>query len=712
MAGDNHRKIVIIGGGVAGLAAAFELTKPGRYPGERVTIYQAGWRLGGKCATGRDDKRRIVEHGLHLWFGYYENAFQLLREVYDELPDASRRFATWRDAFRPQPFTQIGEAQLGESGGFIPFVWPRRAGSPGDGRRPSLPDAVAGVLDLLAQFHNALDEAGVQPTTRISSPPAHARAFDRLFGTRGGLASLTPREAVHAAARWWAGNGANISDPLHLAGVTGLLRDAAEAVRRHVAELPEPRPRDILLAETTDIAAAFMGGLVDDVILGRIPLDELDENEFRDWLVDNGADANNVARSPFLRALYDTMFQYDEGEASQPNYGAGTAAQVVLRVFGTYKGEAVWKPNAGLGEALISPLYQALVARGVRFAFFHKLEKVELSADGRAVARLHLARQADVSDDFKPTFDFDGLSCWPDTPPGGLEKGSEPQDDFESRWCSRKAKPDLVLTQGEDFDEVILALPLGAFKPLGPDLGPCAELIKANPRFRTMASEIGLVPSLSAQVWCRETLTELGWPAETAALVGGPRPLSIWADMTQLLEAEDWGVDAPKSLQYLCSVYGTQAYRDPRQAEEANAKARALTIDWFERKAGVFWPNAVQSGKEGESRFEWDALVDPLKRNGVERLDGQIVKANIDPWACCCGSAAGSTGWRLRADQSGFRGLLLAGSWIDTGLNTECIEAAVMSGKQASRALCGSPAHIAGESFLRGRVAPAGGAAR
>jgi hypothetical protein len=33
-------------------------------------------------------------------------------------------------------------------------------------------------------------------------------------------------------------------------------------------------------------------------------------------------------------------------------------------------------------------------------------------------------------------------------------------------------------------------------------------------------------------------------------------------------------------------------------------------------------------------------------------------------------------------------------------LNTECIEAAVMSGMQASRALCGSPERVYGEDFL------------
>jgi hypothetical protein len=227
-----------------------------------------------------------------------------------------------------------------------------------------------------------------------------------------------------------------------------------------------------------------------------------------------------------------------------------------------------------------------------------------------------------------------------------------------------------------------------------------------------MTGEIGLVPSLSTQVWCGKTLPELGWPETTAALVGAPPPLSIWADMTPLLDVEDWGEDAPKSLHYFCNVFATQAYRDPAAVDEANERAGAQTIDWFEREAVRLWPKAAVAGADGEIRFRWDILEDPLERRGSDRLYAQIVKANVDPWACCCGSAAGSTGRRMRTDQSGFGHLYLAGSWIDTGLNTECIEAAVMSGKQASRAVCGAPAHVAGESFLRGRSAAATGTAR
>ena len=78
-------KVAVVGGGCAALTAAFELTRPvhrGRY---EVTVYQQGWRLGGKGASGRGPSGRIEEHGLHLWMGWYENAFRLMRQCYEEL---------------------------------------------------------------------------------------------------------------------------------------------------------------------------------------------------------------------------------------------------------------------------------------------------------------------------------------------------------------------------------------------------------------------------------------------------------------------------------------------------------------------------------------------------------------------------------------------------------------------------------------------------
>jgi hypothetical protein len=398
------------------------------------------------------------------------------------------------------------------------------------------------------------------------------------------------------------------------------------------------------------------------------------------------------------------MFQYYEGRTGRPSYGAGTAAQVVLRILGTYKGDAVWKPNAGLGEVFFAPLYEVLKARGVRFAFFHKLEEIQLTEDRSAVARLRFSRQVDLPrEGFEPTFAYEGLTCWPEkSPRRPVQRGEvSPDDNLESRWCETSVKPDAVLNQGSDFNDVILAIPLGAFKRLGGKSGPCDELIRTNPRFRAMAENIGLVPSLSTQVWSSKSLLDLGGTISATAMVSGPPELQIWADMSQVLECEPKGQDRPKSLYYFCNVFGSHAYRDPRAAGPAQDAVRALAIDWFEKYAPAFWPKATITRANGRIDFDWDTFEDPSNRKGASRLDAQVVKANVDPLACCSGSAACSTGWRLKTDASGFRHLYLAGSWIDTGFNTECIEAAVMSGKQASRAICGSPAIVEGEHFMR-----------
>ena len=78
--------MAILGGGMAGLSAAWRLSEPGwRDRFDSITVYQRGWRLGGKGASSRGQHGRIEEHGLHVWLGSYENAFALLRECYAEL---------------------------------------------------------------------------------------------------------------------------------------------------------------------------------------------------------------------------------------------------------------------------------------------------------------------------------------------------------------------------------------------------------------------------------------------------------------------------------------------------------------------------------------------------------------------------------------------------------------------------------------------------
>ena len=71
----------------------------------------------GKGASTRGVHGRIEEHGLHVWLGYYDNAFRLIREVYDELDrptaDPACPVATWRDAFIPSDLVGVEDWREG-----------------------------------------------------------------------------------------------------------------------------------------------------------------------------------------------------------------------------------------------------------------------------------------------------------------------------------------------------------------------------------------------------------------------------------------------------------------------------------------------------------------------------------------------------------------------------------------------------------------------
>ena len=78
--GDGPIKVLIVGGGCAGLSAAWQLAK---LPGFEIEVVESRLHLGGKGASTRDDQGRVLEHGLHVWLGFYENAFAMMRECYD-----------------------------------------------------------------------------------------------------------------------------------------------------------------------------------------------------------------------------------------------------------------------------------------------------------------------------------------------------------------------------------------------------------------------------------------------------------------------------------------------------------------------------------------------------------------------------------------------------------------------------------------------------
>ena len=82
------KKIAILGGGAASCSAALALTgQPGWKEHYNITIYQLGWRLGGKARSGRnkDYAQRVEEITGHDITAVSFNLVRVLRSVYEEL---------------------------------------------------------------------------------------------------------------------------------------------------------------------------------------------------------------------------------------------------------------------------------------------------------------------------------------------------------------------------------------------------------------------------------------------------------------------------------------------------------------------------------------------------------------------------------------------------------------------------------------------------
>jgi len=723
------QKIAILGGGISGLSAAYQLSRtPALQARFDITVYQMGWRLGGKIASGRDASGRNLEHGLHVWFGCYDNAFRMLQEVYSSQPQ-NATFKAWTDALKPQPFTPIGVETDGDWS-YWPITWPSNAEVPGQGGlQLTLWEMITRLVAMLRQTLTGL---GLDFPVTTALPEAHG-LLQGIFGlaARFGLPVGSPGRAladelaaagahsfldVLKATQLWAealGADPTRHAPQHPDAIVDLLGLLNDAFKAGPAATAAPGTTVHVVRDMLDIAQAFIKGMIDDVLKPDQPFEALDAGglEFRAWLVKHGADPGIVDESSIIRALYDTAFQYLDGDPAHPSYAAGTAVGVLTRLVATYKGDMLWEVQSGMGEAVIAPLYRRLLGAGVKFRFFHKVRKLELSADKKQIAKIHIDRQADVvAGDYRPTFNVGGLECWGSEPDWTqLVNGAQLKAagaNFESHWNTTAATAQIALQQGADYDSVVLAISMGAYKPLNAEAGMCDELIAASSAFDQFVNKIPIVPTLSLQLWCDVTTAVLGWDMGKPAAVAGPEPLSVWADMSQVLDFEPWQNVAtkPKSLHYLCGTFATPLFKQPSTNATVPAQAAAAlkqaVVDWLEHSSNAAWDVAC----DGKS-FRWEMLIDPAGRAGNNRLDAQYLRANIGPTDCCVGSPAGTTQFRLGPDPGdhGFANLFLAGEAARSGCNTSAVEGAVMTGMAAARAISGDPIEIVGYDFLTTR---------
>jgi uncharacterized protein with NAD-binding domain and iron-sulfur cluster len=659
---------------MAGLAAAWELSSGDwRDRLESITVYQRGWRLGGKGASSRGRHGRIEEHGLHLLLGCYDATFRVLRQVYAELDrpetDPGCPIRTWQEAFEP-----AGDVGLAEHDGaaWTSFVtrFSGNAALPGEAGaedRVLTPlDVATRGLRLLADFHRGLAQprAGVFLSTSPTPLPPASDVGTLLRSV--GLTALAG--LLEAAERGSRAAAAGRFAPTLMPALAAVLRASRDGLQAAVSADPAMRRTWQLV----DLVVTSLQGMAVDGLLSGQGWDRIDHLAYREWLARHGAHRGTLD-SPVVRGMQDLTFAYEEGDRTRPSFAAGLGLQLSGRMLFDHKGAVFWRMQAGMGEVIFAPLYQALRRRGVEFRFFHRLTNLGL-AGRTSVGSVSFARQADVASrrsGYEPLIRVGGLPCWPAHPLVDQLTG-DPGEASESHWAPAHDTGTERLVAGRDFDAVVLAVSVGMIPHAA------NELVKVSPAWQDMVDVVRTVATRSAQLWLVAPESELGWTGGSGVTLSGfGDTFDTWASMGHLLQREQWpAAGAPRTIAYLCGAMSDVA---PAQGE---AVVRGSLRRFLDENMTALWP-AARTG----AGFRWDLLWDDEGRTGPSRLAAQHVRANLDPSDRYVQSLPGSGRYRIAPGRTGFDNLAIAGDWTACGFDAGCLEAATRSGVLAARAV-------------------------
>ena len=539
-------RIAILGGGCGAVSAAFWLTSTSQLRRKfQVSIYTNGWRLGGKAASGRDGggHDRILEHGLHMWMGWYEVAFRTIRACYSEMPGAvDHPFRNWRDAFTPERRITLAEPDLkrrGDASETWTATFPKLPGTPGDAEPFPGEGTVLGRL-------LALIESNAGPFFRRPSNVT-LRTLQTWF-RKGGESSI----------RRMSSNG-------------------------------------YWLCALIDLAlAAAIGYLTDVLPYGEAGFARINHLDFKDWLLSHGAATQYLWSAP-IRALYDLGFAYRDGIVSYENAAAaaGVSLNVLLNAVTGYRDAPLWKMNGGMGDVVFAPLYQVLRQRGARINFFHRLSNLRLSSDGQSIESMAFDRPVKTkAGGYDPLIMVKGMPCWPAEPLWpqivGGKSANPPAHELESTRSSRRVGTRERLSK-RDFDIVVLAIPPSGLPGFG------TELLTRGPRIMAMYRAMTCVATRSAQIWLRRGDDHRDGPTITAGL---QNPYNSWADMSHLIARENWADETPHSCEYLCGTLPAhQAIGASNSKNGSSRRLREEFLAWANDSQFPFHSRTSRSGR-------------------------------------------------------------------------------------------------------------------
>lgn len=700
-AAPQKKKIVVLGGGMGSLTTVWELTnQPDWQALYDITVYQLGWRLGGKGASGRSLKPieskpanestetvetdtvapnyRIEEHGLHIFFGFYKNAFRLLKQAYDESNALGNDspFKSVAEAFKPHSYIVLQEYYKER---WVPWEMAFATNNlkPWEGR------AAGSIWQHINTTFQFIQSNWRKVETRLTSDfrLTEARKLKEIEDSLHNLEETLT----------------DINEKRLLPGLDILLislkkmNEAMKPIYQDERLLRDDDQRRRLIM--INFALSNLTGLIEDDVLVK-GFDSLNEYDYAEWLRQHSA-LEITIQSPVVRMLYDLVYGFEQGDINKPRFAAGIALRALSKMLFEYDGAVMWKMQAGMGDIVFTPIYQVLKHRGVKFKFFHNVTHIGLSEDKKSINNIKMSLQATIknNDEYNPLIEVKKLSCWPSDPLyPQLDQGEALQrlakedpynNPLESFWSTWKPVDEISLIAEEDFDIVILGISIAALPYI------CPELIDASPKWREMVTKVQTVTTQGGQIWLNKTLPELGWVHPNPVLGSYVEPLDTYADMSHLIDKENWqSDDGLQSIAYFTGVIQDQGTPPPSNSQFPTNRQKEIdqeAISFLKKDIGYLWPNATT--EENPQGLDWNFLIDPQNRQGEERFNAQYWRININPTERYVMSVPGSIKHRLKADESGFNRLYLTGDWIDNSFNAGAIEPTVMSGMQTARAV-------------------------
>jgi uncharacterized protein with NAD-binding domain and iron-sulfur cluster len=423
--------IVILGGGPAGVAAAYWLSAPEQQGRFKVSLYVQGWRLGGKCASGRNlaEGNRIEEHGLHLLMGCYQNGFATMRCAYRDWravkKDPDNPFQSWSDAFLPQRLISLMEQDgPGDPATWLPwnFPCPQTPGEPGDGplvggspqhdheeeplilrmsewlkqNVPASAPFSSSLQTALSLFDAVIRDAPTADPVAANSALEQSASEIRTILTvaqeleQGAAPAATP-QAQHSGATGLIEQIEEAVDDLmdrvkeEVSAFAHQIEQSVGSVRvgAEGETITEEMSRIAILA---DLGIAIARGFLNDIFLhGPGAYDAINGEDFLAWLKRWGASPVALTSGP-ARSLYDLAF-------SRNSIAAGVALRVLKEMVFGYRNAPLWKMAAGMGDTVFTPFYDVLMARGVTINFFSRVTAMRPSGPN-ALGQIDISTQA------------------------------------------------------------------------------------------------------------------------------------------------------------------------------------------------------------------------------------------------------------------------------------------------------------------------------